>query len=219
MRLLAVGAHPDDVECYCGGTVAACAARGDQAFMAVCTDGRLGHVQLAPDDLARLRAREAAQAAAILGAQLSLVGLPDGDLWADAPARDKLAGAFAWARPDLVVTHVPDDYHPDHRACSELVASLCDLAGVPLLYMDTEAALGFAPEAWVDLTETVATKLAALACHRSQVEWLLDHDGVDLLAWVRSTAATRGLQCGVAYAEAFAVAPRWRAYRPQRWLP
>ncbi|HEY3396744.1 MAG TPA: PIG-L deacetylase family protein [Armatimonadota bacterium] len=214
MRVLAVGAHPDDVEAYCAGALAVWKARGDQIFVAVGTDGAQGHQEILPEQLAPLRAEEARQAAVVLGAELFPLGEPDGGLFVDPRTRAKMREVLAWARPDLVVTHVPDDYHPDHRAISTLVRDCCGLAPppLPLLYMDTEAGTGFVPDIYVNLTGApLETKLRALACHATQVDWLRHHDGIDLLDWVRQAARTRGLQCGVEYAEGYRVA-RGTAY-------
>ncbi len=216
MRILAVGAHPDDIEAHCGGTVAKYALRGDQVFACACTDGSLGHQVIPPEKLIPIRAREAQEAAAALGVELCLLGEPDGFLFVDSHTLDKILEVFAWAQPEVVLTHFPQDYHPDHRACSQLVQAAWALSrtgtlGRPvrrplLLFMDAQESAGFSPHVYVDLTGApLERKLAALACHRSQVEWIRHHDGVDLLDWFRAAARMRGLQCGVECAEAFAL--------------
>jgi LmbE family N-acetylglucosaminyl deacetylase len=209
MQVLAVGAHPDDIECYCAGLLAKYAARGDRVCAVVCTNGELGSVTLPPAELSALREQESRAAAELYGAELRWLGEPDGQLWVTAATRATLAGVFAEWEPDVVLTHHLEDYHPDHRACSELVTGACGArrtpsgAGPLLLYMDTSAAVGFLPDAYVDITDTMETKVAALACHRSQVEWLAAHDEVDLLAWLRATNRARGHECGVEYAEGY----------------
>jgi LmbE family N-acetylglucosaminyl deacetylase len=213
MRILGVGAHPDDIECYCAGLLAKGAARGDRVYAAVCTNGDLGSVTIPPAELAAVREQEARAGAALYGAELCWLGEPDGQLWVDAKTRAKMAAVLAWAEPEVVVTHVPEDYHPDHRACSELVRGACaarqnsaGTGGPLLLHMDTEAAVDFVPDLYVDISETIETKVAALACHRSQVEWIAAHDGLDLLGWLRAINRARGEQCGVAYAEGYRLA-------------
>jgi LmbE family N-acetylglucosaminyl deacetylase len=220
MRILAIGAHPDDVEVYCGGTLARYALRGDQAYVLTCTDGGLGHQVMPSEELIALRAREAQAAAGAMGARLLMLGEADGWLVAEAATRRKLREVFAEVQPDVVLTHPPADYHPDHRAASALAAETCALAQTVLLYMDTSKGLGFLPDFYVDLTgEAMARKLCAVACHRSQLDWLQHHDGIDLLEWVRGAAHTRGLECGVPYAEAFRLAPGWGMLKAAALLP
>ena len=223
MRVLAIGAHPDDVEAYAGGTVARYALRGDEVFVLACTDGRMGHQVIAPEELVPIRAREAQAAAETMGAKLLTLGEPDGGLFVETETRRKMREVFAQVRPEVVLVHPPDDYHPDHRAASRLAEETCGLAtggGPVLLYMDTQEGLGFLPDLYVDVSgEAMERKLRALACHRSQADWLREHDGIELVEWVRGAARTRGIQCGVEYAEAFQVAKGWGLMEARRALP
>ncbi len=238
MRVLAVGAHPDDVETYCGGTLVRYAQRGDDVWVLVCTDGGGGHQVIPTEELIPIREREAQAAAVALGAQLVMLGEPDGGLFAEAATRKKMREVFAEVRPEVVLAHPPQDYHPDHRAASRLAEEACGLAGgsltpyllslqeggekrgPALLYMDTQEGLGFVPDLYVDISgEAVERKLAALSCHRSQVDWLAHHDGIDLLEWVRGAARTRGIQCGLEYAETFRMAPGWGRVKTWAMLP
>jgi LmbE family N-acetylglucosaminyl deacetylase len=212
LRVLGVGAHPDDIEFYCGGLLTKYAARGDQTFAAICTDGAAGHMILPPRELAALREQEARAGAKVYGAELWWMGEQDGELWGSDTVQAKMAAVFAWARPDVVITHPLEDYHPDHRACSELVTAACGRRrsllgdGPALLYTETAALLDFVPEVYIDITGVMEVKSTALACHRSQVEWIMAHDHVDLLAQMRSACRTRGQQCGVPYAEGYRMA-------------
>lgn len=223
MRVLAVGAHPDDVEAYAAGTVARYALRGDEVYVLSCTDGRMGHAVIRPEELVPIRAREAQEAARALGARLLTLGEPDGGLFADVETRRKLRELFAEVQPEVVLVHPPEDYHPDHRSACRLVEDVCGLQGgrgPVLLYMDTQEGLDFLPDVYVDVTgEAMERKLQALACHRSQVDWLREHDGIELVEWVRQAARMRGIQCGVEHAEAFRVARRWARPEPHRTLP
>src|SRR5260370_31641242 len=118
MRVLAIGAHPDDLEILCGGTLARFAARGDAVTMGVMTDGSAGHAEIGAADLAVIREREARAAAAVISADFVWLGLPDEFVFNDEPTRRRLLEAIRAARPDLILTHDPDVYHPDHRATS-----------------------------------------------------------------------------------------------------
>lgn len=220
MRILAIGAHPDDVEVYCGGTLARCALRGDEAYMLACTDGGGGHQLIPPEELVPIRAEEAQAAAAALGARLLMLNEPDGALFAQAAARRRIREVFAEIRPDLVLAHPPSDYHPDHRAAAALAEAACALSHTPLLYMDTPGAVDFVPDLHVELTEeALDCKLRAVAWHRSQVDWLRHHDGIDLVEWVRAATHARGSHCRVEYAEGFRLAPGTGMLRPACLLP
>ncbi len=233
LRVLAVGAHPDDVEILCGGTLAKYARLGHEVFIAVATDGSAGHTEIPPDQLAQMRREEAEKAAAIIGAQIYFIGEPDEWLFHDRPTREKFIRAIRWANPDLIITHYPGDYHPDHRACADIVFAASFLSTLPkimpevaaqekvaaLFYMDTLAGADFEPEFFVDVTEDFDTKRRMLACHETQVAWLRDHDSIDIFDFIDRVARMRGLQCGCQYAEGFRAAWVWPRISPQRLLP
>lgn len=233
MRVLAIGAHPDDLEILCGGTLARFAARGDAVTMLVMTDGSAGHAEIAAAELAVIREREARAAAAVIGAAFVWLGLPDEFVFNDEPTRRRLLDAIRAARPDLILTHDPDDYHPDHRATSRAVFDASFIMGLPnvvtpspphpgvapLYYFDTLAGVGFQPADYVDVTESFAVKRAMLAAHDSQVAWLRHHDQIDIQAFIETVARFRGLQCGCTYAEAFRPADAWPRRRAARLLP
>ena len=85
--------------------------------------------------------------------------------------------------------------------------------------METVAGLGFAPTEFVDVSEVIDVKTAMLGAHESQLTWLRDHDGVDIVEQMRTAARFRGHQCGVAHAEGFIACQRWLRARPRRLLP
>ncbi len=233
MRVLAVGAHPDDIEFLCAGTLAKYTQRGDEVFNVVCTNGDMGHMIIPPAELAEIRTQEAANAAQAVGAEFKMLGEPDEWLFHDKRTRLMVIDAIRWANPDVIITHSPDDYHPDHRVCSEMVFAASFLSTVPhietehsaqdhvaaLVYMDTVAAANFIPEVYVDITETLAQKRQALLCHESQVKWLMDHDNMDVVEFVEAVARARGLQCGVQHAEGFQIPKLWPRLKTERILP
>lgn len=233
MNVLAVGAHPDDLEILCGGTLARCARRGDRVTMLVMTDGSAGHAEIPAAELAVIREREARAAAALIGAEFIWLGLRDEFVFNDEPTRLLLLDAIRGARPDLILTHNPDDYHPDHRATSRAVFDTSFIMGLPnvetpnpphpgvatLHYFDTLAGQGFLPTEYVDISETWEVKLAMLQQHVSQVEWLRYHDRIDIAAFMETVARFRGLQCGVTHAEGFRTADAWPRVKPYRVLP
>jgi len=233
MRVLAIGAHPDDLEILCGGTLAKFARQGDDVTMLVMTDGSAGHARIPAAELAAIREREARAAAAVIGAELVWLGLPDEFVFNDEPTRKRLLDAIRAARPDLILTHAAADYHPDHVATHRAVFDASFIVGLPnvvtpspphpgvppLFYFDTLAGVGFLPTEYVDVTDTFAVKQEMLRSHASQVEWLLHHDRIDILAFMETVARFRGLQCGVTYAEGFRAASVWPRVQPRRLLP
>jgi LmbE family N-acetylglucosaminyl deacetylase len=232
-RVLAVGAHPDDLEILCAGTLAKYASSGVQVVMAVATDGSAGHMVIPPDELARVRRAEAHSAAEKIGAEFLWMGYTDELLFEDIQTRLRVVYMIRVARPDVIFSHDPHDYHPDHRVLSRLVFDASFLAGVPyvrteheahpgvqaLYYFDVLAGADFMPTEYVDITETYAIKRDMLACHQSQVTWLKDHDNIDVLDFMTVMARSRGLQCGTLYAEGFRPEPGWGRPRPYRVLP
>jgi N-acetylglucosamine malate deacetylase 1 len=233
MNVLAVGAHPDDLEILCGGALARCARRGDRVTMLVMTDGSAGHAEIPPDELAQIRQREAGAAAEVVGAEFVWLGLRDEFVFNDEPTRLLLLNAIRGAAPDLLLTHDPQDYHPDHRATSRAVFDASFIMGLPnvhtensaqpgvpaLYYFDTLAGQGFLPTEYVDITETWETKAEMLRHHRSQVDWLRYHDNIDIFAFMETVAKFRGLQCGATYAEGFRPADAWPRTKSYRLLP
>ena len=89
----------------------------------------------------------------------------------------------------------------------------------PVFHMDTVSGLNFTPTEYVDITDTIEIKLKALACHRSQIDWMRDHDHIDFLDFVRYCSKVRGFQCGAQYAEGFRPSLNYLRMRAGRLLP
>ena len=234
MRVLAVGAHPDDLEILCGGTLARYASEGHDVVMCHATTGDMGSFVHSREEISAIRVEEARRAAAVIGAEHATLGLCDGEASAADPAQKRLVvDLVREVRPDVVITHAPNDYMGDHNEVSKLVfecsfyATFPNLetgrprhdAVTPIYYMDTVAGLGFVPTEYVDITETMETKVAMLEAHASQLEWLRDHDGVDIVEEMRTAARYRGQQCGVRYAEGFVRCLTWLRGTTRRHLP
>ncbi|MCO6452189.1 MAG: PIG-L family deacetylase [Caldilineales bacterium] len=233
MRYMAVGAHPDDIEMFCAGTLVRAVQAGHDAIMCVACDGSGGHTAIGPVELTRIRGQEAQSAASIIGAEFIPLGYPDMFIFDDRETRLIFADAIRRARPDVIITHWPHDYHADHRIVSQLVFAASFLATLPniktdhpayplvtpIYYMDTPASKGFVPTEYVDITETYETKQRMLSCHESQVTWLKEHDNVDILEFMETMARSRGTQCGVRYAEGFRFADVWPRTVTRRLLP
>jgi LmbE family N-acetylglucosaminyl deacetylase len=165
MQIMAIGAHPDDLEIFMYGFLAGAAARGDRLHLVVATDGAAGGAEPGPA-LAAQRAEEARTGLADLG-EVQLLALPDGQLSSAADAASIITDTIRNTQPDLILTHAPEDYHPDHRALSKFVS---DAAGFicPVLFCDTLMGVGFAPDYYVDITGYFDAKQAAIMAHASQ---------------------------------------------------
>jgi LmbE family N-acetylglucosaminyl deacetylase len=234
VQILALGAHPDDVELFCAGTLAHYARQGARLTVAVLTNGELGSRTLPPAETAALRKREALRAAGVLGAELLWLGQPDGFLYDTPQTRTQVVDVLRRTRPDVVFAHHPDDYHPDHRAVARLASAARLLARepalgtgypatdrvAPLFSMDTLLGTNAGPpDLWVDITTTMDVKEAMLAEHLSQNSSRKQRKGADFVDLTREQAARRGRECGVRYAEAFTLAPSHPATTLQDLTP
>lgn len=235
MRILAVGAHPDDIEILCAGTLLRYADEGHEVFMAVATKGEQGHFVILPEELAEIRRAEAEAAAAICGAKLIWMGLRDQFLFHDEQTRLAFIEMIRQAAPDVVITHNPEDYAQDHRLVSELVFTASFVASVPhvetgsaptgkvpaLYYMDHVAGTGFLPTELVDVSGVMERKAAMLECHQSQLKWLREHDNVDIVEMMKVVGRFRALSCQgrVEYAEGFRRLDAWGRNPVTRLLP
>ncbi len=233
MNVLAVGAHPDDLEILCGGTLAKYASRGDRVIMAHMCNGNKGHHHIPPDELAETRDAEARDSVAVIGAEHLNLGIDDLDVYVERKQVLRCVDLIRQTRPDVVITHSPEDYMPDHSVSSRIVFDASFIATLPhtktehghfdslspVYYMDTLAGVNFRPGEYVDISETFEKKKQMLSCHKSQLSWLKEHDKVDILEFIGTVAAFRGLQCGVRYAEAFSRVEKWGRIPAGRFLP
>jgi LmbE family N-acetylglucosaminyl deacetylase len=129
--VLAVHAHPDDIETLAAGTLALLARRGVTVAIATLTAGECGSVHNNPEETARTRRGEASVAASLIGATYHCLGLPDLGVFNDDDARRAVTELLRQVRPDIVLGAAPADYHPDHEAASVLTRDACFAASVP----------------------------------------------------------------------------------------
>lgn len=233
MRVLAVGAHPDDLEILCAGTLAKYVRLGHEVVMCHVSNGDKGHFHIPPQELGQTRDREAEEAARVIGAEVIAMGFHDGEIYNDKENRLRFIDVVRQARPDVVITHHPEDYFCDHTVTSQLVLDATFLATVPhfktenpalekippVYFMDTLVGVNFQPTDYVDISETIEIKLLMLTKHQSQLTWLREHDNVDIVNLVTTVARFRGYQCGVQYAEAFSRYQVWGRIQPGGLLP
>jgi LmbE family N-acetylglucosaminyl deacetylase len=192
MEVLAIGAHPDDIELGCGGALLGHVARGDDVTLLVMTTGEGG-----PQD-GRSRAQEQEDAADLLGARLLWGGFADGDIPAGQRSVDVVQRAIREIQPDVLYTHAPQDTHQDHRNTSEATLGAARRSCRILMY-ESPTTIGFSPSVFVDVAGLVEGKLDLVRAHMSQV---LRNGLVDLEA-LEALARARGFQARVKQAEAF----------------
>ena len=234
MRVLAIGAHPDDIELACSGTLAKCVKRGDTVIVCHVSSGNLGHVVIPPDELRIIRANEAKKAGAMAGIEVIWGGFDDLDIYDNnKAARDKIIEVIKYADPDFIITHSPNDYMPDHTAVSRLVFDASFAATlpnydannskaaklVPIYYMDTLAGVNFEPTEYVDISDEIELKMEMLECHESQLVWMREHDNIDFAQMIRTCSKYRGYQCGAEYAEGFTQCQVYLKGTTKRLLP
>lgn len=219
MNVLAIGCHPDDLEIACSGTLRKYVEQGATVYMCHVANGDQGHVVIEPEPLAALRAEEARKAAMHIGAkEIFSIGVSDMQVNRhDQKQIDAVADVVRFTKPDVIITHNPEDYMQDHVETSHLATNGGFMSGlphrsvnypafqsfIPTFFMDTLAGVDFHPSHYVDISGQIERKLEALTMHESQVKWMLEHDDIDFVDMVRTCSRYRGYQCGVAYAEAF----------------
>jgi LmbE family N-acetylglucosaminyl deacetylase len=219
MNVLAICAHPDDAEIFCGGTLAKYAARGDHINIAVATNGEVGSTIHSKEEIARIRKAEAQEAADVIGAELIWMGFRDEFLFDTEETRLAFIDAMRKAKADVVLTHYPPDlYNPDHTITGRIANDVAimttvpniktehpPIAKIPVVYfMDSVAGVGFQPDEYVDITETFNLKQQMLGKHKSQLgDWLSAQYGPNSLDMIEVMSRFRGIQTGVKYAEGF----------------
>ena len=189
LRLLVIGAHPDDCELKAGGLASLYREAGHQVKYVSVTNGEAGHQQLSPPELAKVRRAEADSVASLMGIEYDVLGNRDGPLQPTLEARFELIGLIRRYQPDLILTHRPNDYHPDHRATSTLVCDAAYMVIVPHIVPEVPALRvnpviaylsdhfhrprPFHPTVVVDVEPVLERIIDQMECHRSQFfEWL-----------------------------------------------
>ena len=238
MNILAIGAHPDDIEISCGGTLAKYAKQGHKVFTATATNGNVGSATLSMDEIAAIRKEEARRAAAHIGAEYICLDYDDEMFFEDKNARLAFIDLVRYCKADVILTHNPEDYNPDHELTSKIVNDIAVMIPVAkiqtrnkpydkipmIVYFEPVNGLGFVPTEYVDITDTIEIKMAMCREHKSQVSWMQDNykdalSNKDFLEQYYTVAKYRGLQCGVEYAEGFRMANDAFRVAPFRVLP
>ncbi|MBC8113513.1 MAG: PIG-L family deacetylase [Candidatus Saccharimonas sp.] len=189
LRILVIGAHPDDCEIKAGGVTALYRAAGHHVKFVSVTNGEAGHQFRQPAELAPLRRTETEAVAKLMGIEYEVLNNRDGRLLPTLEARFEMIGLIRRYQPDLILTHRPNDYHPDHRATSTLVCDAAYMVIVPhivpevpslrvnpvIAYLSDhfQRPVPFAPTVVVDVEPVFETIIDQLVCHHCQFfEWM-----------------------------------------------
>lgn len=234
LRILAFGAHPDDCDVKVGGCAALWSERGHRVCFISVTNGDAGHHEIGGAELAWRRRAEAEAAGAVVGIEYRVWDIHDGELVPSLENRRRVIAAIRGFAPDLVLTHRPNDYHPDHRYTSVLVQDASPMLRVPnvlpgtppveadpvmVYFSDTfQRPYPFAADVVVDIDAAAERKLDMHHCHTSQMyEWLPWCAG--RLCEVPEGEAARRQWLGHRMARSSAAAERWRHLLVQRYGP
>jgi LmbE family N-acetylglucosaminyl deacetylase len=230
-RVQFICAHPDDGEIRCGGSAALWAQAGAAVQIVSLTAGGAGHHEMPTAALCARRRTEAQAAATVLGAESRVLDFPDGAVEPSLAARTTVITCIREFAPDLVITHRPNDYHPDHRATSELVQDASYLVAVPKVVPDAPAlqrlpAFAYCEDAFtkpypftasfaVAIDAATDRKARAVHAHASQfyewLPWIGAHGFTDPPADDEARLAWLGERLA---ASAGATAERWQPLLP-----
>ena len=237
LTVLAVSAHPDDIELQCAGTLIRYIKEGHKVYMAIACTGNVGSKMHTGPEIEAIRAAEAREAADVIGAELITLGYRDGEVWVDNPTWKRFLDLLRQTNPDVIITHDRDDYVHDHSNVGELAyraAIWASTANIPdtelppiekiptVFYFETVGTHRVAPPThYVDITEEFEQKLEAFRKHESQHgDFLEKQFGVsNWFDYVDAVNKLRGFQSGSKYAEAFRMVQTWPNQKTYRLLP
>lgn len=211
LNVAVIAAHPDDAELGMGATIALLVSQGHRVTIIDATDG-----EPTPFGDPATRAREAAEAAKILGCERVNLGWPNRRLEHTLAARHRLAGELRVRKIDLMFVPHPEDAHPDHLALTRIAVDArfdakltrSELPGEPhhprrlLHYFCTHLKAVPQPTLVTDCSEFAQTKMRSITCYRSQFEANPANRGVP--AWVEAMGRFYGSRVGAAFGEPFA---------------
>ena len=201
-KVLVIGAHPDDPESMCAGTMLKLKAMGTEVVAVYLTSGEAGIVGKTHEQARTIRQAEARKACEVLGVRAVFLTQTDGNAEVNKERYAEMKALIEAEQPDMVITHWPIDSHRDHRVCSILVYDAWRMTGrgFDLYYSEVMTGMqtqNFTPSLWVDITDYRDKKIEAYLCHESQeLEGAVKeyHDTMERM---------RGMECQAKYAEAF----------------
>ena len=200
MKILALGAHPDDIEIFMYGLISIYKKEGNQVFTMIATDGSKGGAS--KDELLSKKREKEAIAGLQELSKPTFLNIPDGELGENPEHKKIIKENILKIMPDLIITHSQNDYHSDHRSLSFITSTIVSHY-IPVIYCDTLMGINFNPNFYVDITDHFLLKKEAILKHETQKpERFLD------LAKLMNSY--RAAQCNAAkgkYAEAYSFEP------------
>lgn len=222
--VLSLHAHPDDAEAWNAGTLKLLKEKGYKIVIATITGGDLGGCNMTMEETARLRSEEAKNAAAVLDAEYHSLGGTDGFLFDTKEMRLKVVSLIRKVKAGIIFTHLPTDYHSDHRITANIVETAAMISSLdpvpveekplditPLLYHSSPLTLSdplgsriAPPHFFIDVTSVIETKRDMLGYHLSQIELMRHmHKMDDFFGYVLEGNRNYGKMVGVEYAEVY----------------
>jgi N-acetylglucosamine malate deacetylase 1 len=222
--VLSINAHPDDAEAWNAGVLKLLKDKGYKIVIATMTGGDLGGCNMDMKETARVRYEEAKKAAAVLDAEYYTLGGIDGFLYDTKELRLKVISLIRQVRAGVIFTHLPYDYHSDHRTTANIVEAAAMVSSLdtvpvkeksvgitPLLYHSSPFTLSDplgsqipAPHFYVDVTSVIETKKKMLGYHISQIDLMKHmHKMDDFFGFVLEGNKNYGRMAGVDYAEVY----------------
>ncbi len=221
--VLAIFAHPDDVEIMCAGTLALLRKLGMKVHIATMTMGDKGSATLSREEISKIRISEGALSASVLDGEYHCLGFQDIYLFYNAETINRTVEIIRKVKPLIVFTASPSDYMLDHETTSRIVQTACFCAGIknmeaegdPLGYvphlfytdaMDAKDIFGkrIEPGFYINISDTMEIKEQMLASHKSQREWLLKHHKMDeYILSMKRFGEMRGSEVHKKYAEGY----------------
>ncbi len=189
MRMMFIGAHPDDADLRAGALAAQIIEHGGEVRFVSLTNGNAGHHEMSPDEIAKRRREEAFRAGEVIGAEYIVLNHDDGLMIPTLEIREEIIRLIRQFDPNMLLTLRMLDYHPDHRAVGQLIVDAAYLLTVPLICPDVPAMkqmpaifqtwdqfrkpIPFQADIAISIDEYFEQKVQMLACHESQFfEWL-----------------------------------------------
>jgi LmbE family N-acetylglucosaminyl deacetylase len=222
--VLSIHAHPDDAEAWNAGTLKLLKDKGYKIVIATLTGGDLGGCNTGMEETAGIRFDEAKKAASVLDAEYYSLGGIDGFLFDNKEMRLKTVSLIRKVQAGIIFTHLPTDYHSDHRTTSNIVETAAMISSLdpvpveekplditPLLYHSSPLTLSdplgsniAPPHFFVDVTSVIETKKEMLGCHLSQIDLMRHmHKMDDFFGFVLEGNRNYGKMAGAEYAEVY----------------
>ena len=200
-KVLVIGAHPDDPETMCGGTMLKLKAMGTEVVSVYLTSGEAGIKGKSHEEARTIRQAEALQACKTMGVKAIFLSQTDGNTEVNKERYAEMKALIEQEKPDMVITPWPIDSHRDHRVCAILVYDGWRQSGYSFDLYYGEVMTGiqtqnFTPTLWVNITDYKAQKEKAYMCHESQ-------GMADIKPYHDTMERMRGLECQTQYGEAF----------------